>query len=71
MKTIVFTFTLALLATSTHACPNCRPLVEAGIQTDFTATALSLAAPLFIIFTLGIALYNFDSIRDRLRRRNI
>jgi hypothetical protein len=51
------------------ACPQCRPLVQAGVYNqDFAGTLLLLLLPVLALVLIGAGLYFAAPLRARLRR---
>jgi hypothetical protein len=54
------------------ACPQCRPLVQAGVYNqDFAGTLFLLLAPVGVLVLLGAGLYFAAPLKARLRKERI
>jgi hypothetical protein len=54
------------------ACPQCRPLVKAGVYNqDFVGTLFLLLLPVGVLVLIGAGLYFAAPLKARLRRERI
>jgi hypothetical protein len=54
---------------ATWACPQCRPLVKAGVYNqDFAGTLFLLLLPVGVLLLIGAGLYFAAPLKARLRR---
>jgi len=75
MKRISARLVLAALLLGSEAvwaCPQCRPLVKAGVYNqDFAGTLFLLLLPVGVLVLIGAGLYFAAPLRARLRRERI
>jgi hypothetical protein len=58
-----------LCSLTAHACPVCRPKVEAGIYAaDYVPRLLLVLLPAFLLLALGLGLFYWDKISARFPR---
>jgi hypothetical protein len=54
------------------ACPQCRPLVQAGVYNqDFAGTLFLLLVPVGVLVLIGAGLYFAAPLKARLRKERI
>jgi hypothetical protein len=72
MKRIPAGFVLSALlfaSGAAWACPQCRPLVQAGVYNqDFAGTLFLLLLPVGVLVLIGAGLYFAAPLKARLRR---
>jgi hypothetical protein len=62
-------FAVSFGGTPTWACPQCRPLVRAGVYNpDFAANLFVLLLPLAVLGAIGVAVHFSDAIPAKVRQ---